>query len=429
MDRAEQLVTLSGVAADQWGLVTAAQAKALGLSAVQLLRLTEAGLLESVGRGVYALPAAGLPQFLEIKVAWLRLQPRVPAWERPLGDRDSGVVSHASACRLHGLGDIPAPGAEISVPRRRTTTEPFVRLRTTRLESADITVADGLPVTTVMRTIVDLLHAKADGGHVGGVIADAERRDLVDVDALAAAVQPYARKYGLAASATGEDLVEHLVSQAGRMLHAQEVARAGKEGLAVGAEIGALDRDTAVLANYLQSEALAAEVLKPYLQAEAHAAEVLKPYLGQAAVAQALAPLLDNIAAQQASIRAALNDTMPRLPAGNSALRAFRELHHSPALTRALKNTTASSELAELNARLRQSALSPGQLLPAVQALELNVPSVLSPETQEALRTAAASGPAMARAVRALQHLETASTDSANEPGENDTPELPDRGR
>src|SRR5690606_10263468 len=156
MERAEQLAVLSGVAADQWGLVTAAQAKAHGLSAVQLKRLTEAGLLENVGRGVYALPAAGLPHHLEIKVAWLRLQPTVPAWERAIGGPDSGVISHASASQLHSLGDIPAPDVEISVPRRRTTTEPFVRLRTADLPTADITIVDGLPVTTPARTIIDL---------------------------------------------------------------------------------------------------------------------------------------------------------------------------------------------------------------------------------------------------------------------------------
>ncbi|GAB2824384.1 hypothetical protein GCM10027073_62940 [Streptomyces chlorus] len=367
MDRVEQLVTLSGVAADQWGLVTAAQAKALGLSAVQLMRLAEAGLLESVGRGVYALQAAGLPQHLEVKVAWLRLQPRVPAWERPLGGRDSGVVSHASACRLHGLGDIPAPDVEISVPRRRTTTEPFVRLRTASLEPADITVVDGLPVTTAARTIVDLLRAKADGGHVGGVIADAERRDLVDLDALAEAVQPHARKYGLSLTATGHQLIEHLVAQAGRTLHSQEIARAGQEGFTVGAGLfGALDRDTAALAPFLNGEALAAE---------------------------ALAPVFRNIAAQQIGIRAALNGAMP-----------------SSGLTQSL-----------------QQAILPGEgLLSAVKALKL--PSVLSPETRRALQRAAVPGTAMARAVQVMQQLEAVSPSSTSESAGDDGP-APDGGQ
>ncbi|MET8771781.1 type IV toxin-antitoxin system AbiEi family antitoxin domain-containing protein, partial [Streptomyces sp. NPDC004658] len=230
MDRAEQVAALSGAAADQWGLVTAAQAKELGVNGVQLLRLTEAGLLANVGRGVYQLTAAGVPPHLEVKVAWLRLQPKQFLWDRPVGDPDSGVVSHASACQLLDLGDIPAPDVEISVPRRRTTTEPFVRLRTAQVPTTEITTVDGLPVTTAMRTITDLLHTGADGGHVGGVIADAERRDLITVDDLAERVQPFARKYGLKASATGHDLINHLVAQAGESLRRQEVDRASQEG-------------------------------------------------------------------------------------------------------------------------------------------------------------------------------------------------------
>ncbi|WP_445282496.1 type IV toxin-antitoxin system AbiEi family antitoxin domain-containing protein [Streptomyces sp. DSM 118148] len=230
MDRAEQVAALSGAAADQWGLVTAAQAKELGVGGVQLLRLTEAGLLSNVGRGVYQLTAAGVTSHLEVKVAWLRLQPKWFVFDRAVGNPDSGVVSHASACRLLDLGDIPAPQVEISVPRRRTTTEPFVRLRTAQVAPAEITIVEGLPVTTAVRTITDLLHAGADGGHVGGVIADAERRDLITVDDLAERVHPFARKYGLKATATGHDLINHLVAQAGERLRRQEVDRASQEG-------------------------------------------------------------------------------------------------------------------------------------------------------------------------------------------------------
>jgi hypothetical protein len=265
MDRSEQLAVLGGVAADQWGLVTAAQAKSAGLSAVQLKRLTESGLLEIVGRGVYLVVAVGQPEHLEIKVAWLRLQPSVLAWQRSPGDVDSGVVSHASACQLHGLGDIPAPAVEISVPRRRTTTEPFVRLKTAPVDASDITVVDGLPVTTAARTITDLLRIKADGGHIGGVIADAERRGLISVVDLADQVQPYARRYGLPTGTDGRTLIEHLAGQAGEVLHSQEINRAARQGFTsalqlIGSRLGPPPTDSGAqqLANPLSAAVLAA---------------------------------------------------------------------------------------------------------------------------------------------------------------------------
>ncbi|MFC8247381.1 type IV toxin-antitoxin system AbiEi family antitoxin domain-containing protein [Streptomyces chartreusis] len=366
MDRSEQLTILSGVAADQWGLVTAAQAKDLGLSGVQLLRLAEAGLLESVGRGVYAMPSAGLPQYLEIKVAWLRLQPHAPAWERPLGSPDSGVVSHASACHLHDLGDIPVAEVEITVPRRRTTTEPFVRLRTAPVNPADITVVDGLPVTAPARTIVDLLKAKADGGHVGGVIADAERRDLVDIDELAERMQPCARAYGLASTATGHQLIEHLVEQAGRDLHSQEIVRAGQEGFAAAALLAAHDRN-------------------------------LEGVLGPQYKWDAVAPLLQSLAAEQVRFRGKLNAAMPRILGAGALQEAMRNLHEASGLSKAL----------------RDLAMPPGLLKTIHQATPPGY-GVLSPATQQALRQTAIR-PTVAHALEALHQLEA--PDAQRAPG------------
>lgn len=230
MKRSDALSVLSGVAADQWGLVTAAQAKDAGVGGVQLKRLTEAGLLENVARGVYLLTGAGQPPHLEIKAAWLRLQPAVPAWQRDPSDPQSGVVSHSSACELLELGDIPTIGVELSVPKRRVTQDPSVRLRTAVVDPAETTVVDGLPVTNAHRTVVDLLRARADGGHVGGVIASAERRDMLSLNALAGDVAPFARAYGMPRGAIGEEFIEHLVEQGGEHLRAQELQRATEEG-------------------------------------------------------------------------------------------------------------------------------------------------------------------------------------------------------
>ncbi|MEU3795995.1 type IV toxin-antitoxin system AbiEi family antitoxin domain-containing protein [Streptomyces fructofermentans] len=365
MDRTEQLTTLSGPAADQWGLVTATQAKRLGLSGVQLLRLTEADLLESVGHGVYALPAAGIPPHLEIKIAWLRLEPQAFAWERAIDSPDSGVVSHASACQLHALGDIPASDAEISVPRRRTTIVPSVRLRTAALKPADITVIDGLPVTTATRTIVDLLRARADGGHVGGVIADAEHRDLVDIDLLADRVQPAAARYGLGTAATGHELIEHLVNQAGRSLHSQDVIVAHQMGGLV------------ALADLLEASQAAAGA--PSSLGTPRSIDALSAFLSQ-----------------HHGISSALRNAVPQLRETSALLDAARSLRETPGFR-------------DPHPSLRQTATTPG-----VQAaiLAMRKAATLSPGAQHALRQAALPNAAVRKAVEALQQLNADTTDT-----------------
>jgi hypothetical protein len=89
-----------------------------------------------------------------------------------------------------------------------------VRLRRGTLTPAEITVVDGLPVTTVERTILDLLADHTDGGHVGDMIADAARRGVIDPDTLAAKSGAHAAKYGIRRR-DGHALLTALLDQSG----------------------------------------------------------------------------------------------------------------------------------------------------------------------------------------------------------------------
>ena len=75
-------------------MVTSAQALAAGVSYMQLKRMTDGGLLDRVGPGVYLMIGgqAAAERNRAHKVAWLRLDPAVPAWDRPLLGRNSAVV-------------------------------------------------------------------------------------------------------------------------------------------------------------------------------------------------------------------------------------------------------------------------------------------------------------------------------------------------
>jgi DNA-binding LacI/PurR family transcriptional regulator len=225
MSQADTLRALDARAAGQWGLVTTAQAKLDGVQGVQLLRLERSGALESVGHGVYRLAASPPPEHLRIKVAWLRLDPGTPARDRRTDGPGSGVVSHTSACAVHGLGGRPHDPVELTVSSRRTTRDETVVLHRARTDAEDITVVDGLPVTTVPRTVVDLLEDRADAARTGAFLAEAAARGLVCVDDLAPRVAAFAGAYGLPAEASGAELLEFLCEQAGRPLPARKAGR------------------------------------------------------------------------------------------------------------------------------------------------------------------------------------------------------------
>src|SRR5437763_1921816 len=178
MDSRTALVTLARFAQGQWGMVTSAQAVEAGVSYMQLKRMTEAGLLEKAGQGVYLMIGgqAAAARHRAVKVAWLRMDPAVPAWERPLLGPNSAIVSHRSAAILLQLGDLVVRDMEFTTPRRRTSRDQMVRLRVSTLAPYEVTWAEGLPVTTALRTLTDLLADGAEAGWGDGRPATRARR-------------------------------------------------------------------------------------------------------------------------------------------------------------------------------------------------------------------------------------------------------------
>lgn len=97
------------------------------------------------------------------------------------------AVSHTTAARMHRLvvPDTPGP-AHITIPR--PTRRPHHRrlvLHTARLPDPDVVEIDGLPVTSVARTLVDLCRLLPRTPAVWAV-EQALRRSLVTVDELVA---------------------------------------------------------------------------------------------------------------------------------------------------------------------------------------------------------------------------------------------------
>jgi predicted transcriptional regulator of viral defense system len=206
---------LSAYTADQWGMITSRQAKSLGVDASTLHRLETAGYLDRVRHGVYAATTATVTPSREEQAAWLALNPAVAAWARPPLDPNGGVVSHQSAAGLHRLGELADDRICFTAPRRRTSRDPDLWFKLAELADEDVTVIDGLPVTTALRTICDLLDQHVDGSLVATVIRQAVLANQVGLDVLAEHIGPYALRYGVRRPGNGAALLEHLLVEIG----------------------------------------------------------------------------------------------------------------------------------------------------------------------------------------------------------------------
>jgi hypothetical protein len=210
----DRYLQLADIAATQWGMLTTAQARQADISAQQLARLANSGVLRRLQHGVYLL--AGVPHdpLAELKAAWLGLDPEATAADRLARPDPGGIVSYRSAAKVHRLGDLDADLSEFTVTTPRRTRHRDIRLYKRTLARADWEIVDGLPTTTVAATVRDLASTTIDGGHLAGVVRDALLHGQLTYDDTAATLRPYAHHYG-APLGDGRSLIRTLLSQAG----------------------------------------------------------------------------------------------------------------------------------------------------------------------------------------------------------------------
>lgn len=195
MARAPTINRLAPIAADQWGMITRSQAERAGVPHATFDRLVDdEDLVERVAHGVYRLKLAPTPDHLMLRAAWLQLAPDTPAWERR---PEQGVVSHRSAAALYGIGDLPADQHEFTLPTRRQSRRPDVRLHQRQLADREWIWLRGLPATLPSRIVDDLLRDDEGPEAIAQVTADAIRAVNDYPGAFAEALGRHAARFGL----------------------------------------------------------------------------------------------------------------------------------------------------------------------------------------------------------------------------------------
>lgn len=183
MNVREQLELLGEIAEGQWGMFTSAQARGRGITRLQLQRATDSGNLERIAYGVYRITGAPTDPYESLRTAWLAIEPARTVEERLNDLQPRAVVSGAAAAWLHGLGDLDPVPYEIATPVRTRPRREDVRTVMRRLENGDVTIRHGLPVTTIERTVADLILDDIDDGHLITIATDAPSLDSDKVEA------------------------------------------------------------------------------------------------------------------------------------------------------------------------------------------------------------------------------------------------------
>jgi very-short-patch-repair endonuclease len=160
LQRIDRLI--AGLAARQHGVVARRQLVELGLGRRAIGHRIDAGRLQPIHRGVYAV--GHRPRTSEA------------AWLAAVLVADGAVLSHRSAAALWGIRRNDRTAVEITVPvalRQR----PRLEIHQARLQSDEITTHNGIPVTTPARTLLDLA-AVVRPHHVERAATEAEIRRL-----------------------------------------------------------------------------------------------------------------------------------------------------------------------------------------------------------------------------------------------------------
>jgi putative AbiEi antitoxin of type IV toxin-antitoxin system/uncharacterized protein DUF559 len=135
---------IAALAARQHGVVGLRQLRELGLSARAASHRAARGRLHRIHRGVYAVGHAKLTGYGHWMAAVLACGPRA-------------VLSHRSTGGLWGLRRDNRRKSDVSLPSPSARTKQAIEIhRSVTLTADDVTTVDGIPCTTVARTLVDL---------------------------------------------------------------------------------------------------------------------------------------------------------------------------------------------------------------------------------------------------------------------------------
>jgi predicted transcriptional regulator of viral defense system len=160
VDTRELRRRLFGLAADQAGYFTAAQAKDLGYSHQAQAHHVSAGNWIRVDRGIFRL-AEWVPGPHDELARWY------------LWSKQRAVVSHETALSVHDAGEFESPRIQLTVPPGFRMHRDALVLHKAELLDEDIELRRGFRLTTLMRSLIDVAAEQPDDDQLARAVDDA----------------------------------------------------------------------------------------------------------------------------------------------------------------------------------------------------------------------------------------------------------------
>lgn len=162
MDVNQQLFYM---AEEQAGYFSLAQAKEVGIQRQQIYQGVKAGRFWRAAAGVYRFVQFPASRHENLHIALLQAGKQA-------------VVGFQSALYVYELSDLIPDEIHLILPRTSSRRRPDIRMHTTHLAEEDITVVDGLRITTVARTIIDCAFAFVEEPQIHLAISQALQRGM-----------------------------------------------------------------------------------------------------------------------------------------------------------------------------------------------------------------------------------------------------------
>jgi very-short-patch-repair endonuclease len=195
--------------------VTRQQLLALGFSSRSIEHRRKTGRLHLAARGVYA-------------VGWPALDQRRRWMAAVLSCGEGAALSHRSAAALLGIGSELRGRIDVSVRGRHGLRRPGLLVRgRSRLAPEDIEPSDGIPVTSPVRTLIDLT-TELDIIAIERAVNDADKRDLIDPENLRAALDHCSGEPGVKPLRELLDRLTFRLSDSDLEIYFRRILRAGK---------------------------------------------------------------------------------------------------------------------------------------------------------------------------------------------------------